>query len=468
MITLRTGSATYWGESGQYGPFDEQTEGEWAGWPNFGQVVRYFREKAGYSPQEFAIIYGKETNKEGPITGRQVSRMELENEVPTNINRRKLIARLLNIPPMLLGLATLEPVTLKPHLEVKGAVISTGHIVLPKVVADTAKYQVNIRTFITLHYTSEVQSRLNQINIDIRELESLEKQSNGDLRYHIRELLFSYYLLAAKVVRDQQHYSQSYCCANQAVRVAKAENDIDMTATALYTRGRTYLEWGMYGTFEKGTFQVQESKINKAIHDFEEAKNLTKDTEKELHPQIAGRIDMHLSRAYAIYNLNAGKEVPDLVFAMLNSAEENADRDSINDPYERELVTGSQVGFAKGEYLNTKVRALTIAGRPETALTELTKLESLRYGRIGKHLTRNQIWLDIVAADVYMGIEEFEWATKRATRALAACRDINSVGNFTHIVDIHGRLLKSAYKAESDVAQLGDMIDETLTAHIEY
>jgi len=36
----------YWGVGGQYGPFDEQKEGEWTGWPDFGQVLRYFRKKA--------------------------------------------------------------------------------------------------------------------------------------------------------------------------------------------------------------------------------------------------------------------------------------------------------------------------------------------------------------------------------------------------------------------------------------
>src|SRR5579864_3889226 len=130
----------YWGVGGEYGPFDEQKEGEWAGWPDFGQILRYFRKKARLTAKEFGVIYGKAVNPDGsPISERQILRMELENQVPVDMNRRKLIARLLNIPPMLFGLAVLEDVTLQPHPQATGAVIATGQTELQKVVADTTK-----------------------------------------------------------------------------------------------------------------------------------------------------------------------------------------------------------------------------------------------------------------------------------------------------------------------------------------
>ena len=180
----------------------------------------------------------------GPRLTKQLRRMENENQVPPDINKRKLIVRLLNIPPMLFGLAVLENITLKPHPEVAGSVIATGHTTLPKVVVDTTKYQNNIRKLVILHYTSQVQSELDQINTDIRDLESLEIQTRGDLLHVVQEILFSYYLLAAKVVRDQRKFSLSHYYANQAVRVALATGDTDLIATARYTRGRTYLAVG--------------------------------------------------------------------------------------------------------------------------------------------------------------------------------------------------------------------------------
>lgn len=461
-------ATTYWGRGGEYGPFDEQPEGEWAGWPNFGQVLRYFRKKAHLTAKEFGALYGRSVNPDGsPISERQILRMELDNQVPVDMNRRKLLARLLNIPPMLFGLAILEDITLQPHQQTANTVIATGQTTLQKVAADTTRYQSNIRTFWTLHYSSQVQNALVQINIDIQDLESLASQAQGDLLYHIRELLFSYYLLAAKVVRDQRKFSLSHQYANEAVRVAKAMQDSDLIATALYTRGGTYLEWGMFGTLAKGVFRVQPEKIEAAIRDFENAKREPNDRQKALHPQLVGLIVVHLSRAYAILNLSKGEKVPVLTVALLDDAKDMADSQSIDDPYTRILVTGSQTGFIKGEYHSTRAAALNTAKMPGAALKELNAFETLQRGSFGKDLTRHHAWLDIVYANSFMGLREFEEATRRARKALAASQDIHSITNLANIVDIHGRLLGSPYKTDAEVQELGDMLRDALAARID-
>jgi len=106
-------SVYYWGEGGLYGPYDIQQEGPWAGWPNFGQVLHDFRERANLSAKAFGQLYGKRVNDDGsPISGRRVYDMELKNSVPIDIDRRKIITELLNIPPMLFGIAALKDITL--------------------------------------------------------------------------------------------------------------------------------------------------------------------------------------------------------------------------------------------------------------------------------------------------------------------------------------------------------------------
>ena len=176
---------------------------------------------------------------------------------------------------------------------------------------------------------------------------------------------------------------------------------------------------------------------------------------------------MSLSRAHTIRSLSTGGKVPTIALTLLDNAEENADCENIDDPYERHLITGSPIGFVKGEYHNSKARGLTIAERPGAALKELNTLERLRQGTIGKQFTRSQIWLDIVAADTFMGLEQYKEVTTRASRALGGCRDINSVAKLACIVDIHGRLLKSTYKNEPDVQELGDMLHETISNGIQ-
>jgi hypothetical protein len=51
----------YWGQGGQFGPFEAQHDG----WPNAGQVMRHFREKLGMSAAEFARMYSEELEKQG-------------------------------------------------------------------------------------------------------------------------------------------------------------------------------------------------------------------------------------------------------------------------------------------------------------------------------------------------------------------------------------------------------------------
>src|SRR5262249_3553476 len=102
----------YWGREGQYGPFDAQEDG----WPNAGQVMRFFREKAGITAKTLGRLYGKETRLDGkPVCERWILEMELENKVPSDITRRRTIARLLHIPLGLLGLASLNDVVQTEH-----------------------------------------------------------------------------------------------------------------------------------------------------------------------------------------------------------------------------------------------------------------------------------------------------------------------------------------------------------------
>jgi tetratricopeptide (TPR) repeat protein len=459
----------YWGIGGQYGPFDEQKEGEWAGWPDFGQVMRYFRKKANLTAKEFGVLYGNAINADGsPVTERQILRMELQNQVPVDMNRRKLIARLLNVPPMLFGLAVLEDVVLQPHPLEANTIIATGQTTLQRVVADTTKYQNNIRTFWMLHDTSQAQSSLSQIIADIQDLSSLELQVRGDLLLHIQELLFSYHLIAAHIVRDQRKFSASHHHANEAVRVAKAMKDSDLIATGLYTRGCTYLEWGMFGFLKKGVFQVQRDKIELALRDLEQAKKVHGNKEKNIHEQLLGRIDLHISRAYAILNISKGEQVPGFAIAMLDGAEDKVEVASIDDPYTRVLVTGERVSFTKGGYHSARAAGFNAAKMPGAALKELKALEALQQGDgVGKDLTRRHVWLDIVAANAFMELGNFDEATKHAKNALAASQDINSITNLTNIVDIYGRLLRSPYKADADIEELGDMLRDTFTARLE-
>lgn len=95
----------FWGEKGKYGPFAAQEDG----WPKAGEVVRHYRRKLKMSAEELAEHYGRATGTQ--VTARWILKMEQQNKVPTDITRRQILIQILAIPPVLLGLASLEQVT---------------------------------------------------------------------------------------------------------------------------------------------------------------------------------------------------------------------------------------------------------------------------------------------------------------------------------------------------------------------
>jgi hypothetical protein len=448
----------FWEEGGLYGPFEVQQEGEWAGWPDFGQVMRYFRKrKARLSSKAFGVLYGKEVNADGSaIAEGWIREMETQNKVPVDITKRKTIARLLKIPPMLFGLAVLEDVTIVPQVQPAATAIA-GKTRLARVAIDTTKYQHNVRTIWQLHETGSALTSLGQLETDIRELESVAQQTQGDLLYHVQELLLSNQILATHIVRDQRQFSRAYHHANEAVRVAKNMNDTDLIATALFTRGWTRLEWGMFGTIEQSVFQVQQDKISAAIRDFEAAL----DGKENLHPQLFAFVSVFLARAKTTLAISKEEKVPVSILLGLDDVAGMAGRQNIDDMYTRVLVTGIRRGYRPAGYLTDRATVFNAAGLSGQALKELNALERMTERPYSKDETRRSTWHDILRANIYMGLKEFGTATDHARRALLACQDINSVTNTAIITDIYGRLLASPYKASGDVRELGEILRES-------
>src|SRR6266516_2837255 len=95
----------FWGEKGEYGPFTRQEDG----WPHAGQVIRHYRRKQKMSAEELASHYGKAINAQ--VTARWILKMEQQNQVPVDISRRRILTNILHIPPVLLGLASLDAMT---------------------------------------------------------------------------------------------------------------------------------------------------------------------------------------------------------------------------------------------------------------------------------------------------------------------------------------------------------------------
>ena len=440
----------YWGEGGEYGPFRMQQEGHWAGWPDFGEVMRYFRKKkAKLSGPEFGELYGEKVHADGrAFSKRWIYDMEMNNLGPIDFGRRKIIAELLGIPPMLFGLAVLQddtPITDPPKSH---PVQST----LKRVTTDIDKYQADIRLRWQLYATSDAGHTFAAIEADLQVLEQLETQAKGDFLYHIQNLLFSNYFLAACITDDKMQYDTCYFYANNAVRVAKAMKvDPELVATAHWVRGSARLSWGLYGTInEKGICEVNRHLLADAVRDFDKAKS-------DAHPQLLGLIMTDLSLAQAHLNM---KSAP---LTSLDVAADQIGVNNINDPYERILVTATSSGFHRARFLARRAETEIATGLASEALKHIKQLRQLNEDTYGVDETRRFAWVDMLQAKSHFLSGDFYGATKYAKKALRVVQGLRIVSNIAIITDLYGRLLNSPYAESTDVEELGTMLIKCYT-----
>ncbi|MGB8343426.1 MAG: hypothetical protein WCD86_01005 [Ktedonobacteraceae bacterium] len=446
----------YWGAGGEYGPFERQTDG----WPNAGQVMRYFRDKRGMNAKTFARLYGQKVRPDGkPIVERWVFEMEQENKVPTDITRRRVIAELLQIPPLLLGLAALETLDLTPQAAPSvPAVVHTS--TLQQVSFDIGRYQKNTRVILRLYHTSQANDLLHDLKADMRELHDSAGQASGDMLYEVRELLVGDALLASRMMKDQRQNTLAYRYSHHAVQVATSMNDSDLLATSLYNRGCVSLAWGQFGVLEQGRIQIERGKIQSAMHDFENILHLAEAQPDTIHPQLVGHAMIELSRSLSLLARSRRDPLIAKALTLLDEAGDMIEQESIDDLYTRMLVTGTLSSLHLGSYLLSRAHVFNTAGFPGKALNALKQLKQLTQQTYQRDEARNHAWMDIVQAEALLGLEEYGEVTDKAIAALVTCHSIDSLQNIMKIRDIHSRLVASSYGKSADVKELGEMLAE--------
>ncbi len=449
----------YWGEGGEYGPYSVQEDG----WPNAGEVMRAYRLKRGWSAAEVARRYSEalkslsKCKKEGtpvkPVSATWILNMENENRVPSDITRRRLLADLLQIPPILFGLGSFAQVLFKPKAETSA--LPMGPTILKQDLSpDLPRYEREIRAFWLLNETSHAHGVLRDILAAIKELEGLEEQTSGDLQRHVRELLYSHYRLASRITRDVLELPAAYTYANHAVRVTKSLGRKDLIAAALYARGFVRLTRGIFG--EKaaiGMIEPNREKLTEALSDFEQALPLAR-------PQLKGLLLLEVSRVQgllrgSVTDITKALSTMELVGKLIGSEKGN------EDPYTRILLDGVVKGLSEEEYLLGSAITFNAVGRPDKALEVFEDLEELdERKRRGKDHTRHHAWVEIVQAQAYLGTKQYNVATVNAARAFLVLRDIDSVGHIANIRAIYNDLLKSPYCGHKEVKELGEMLTD--------
>jgi len=201
---------------------------------SFARIVLVSLIEIGWSVEQFGQLYGMAV-KNKKYTKERIYQMIRKDAFPQDPKRRWIIAKLLQIPPMYLGLSTLDRLLPPPPPLLQG--VNSPVIALRNGKVDIDEFERSLLT-IEKQYTRNTDiASLKEIRVRIRYLhdEALYR-SNEDGR-KIRQLVCGYQIAAGNILRDLFRVNDAVKHLNKAVALARENNYTELYVTALMHRG---------------------------------------------------------------------------------------------------------------------------------------------------------------------------------------------------------------------------------------
>jgi tetratricopeptide (TPR) repeat protein len=415
----------YWGKDGQYGPYHAQANG----WPNAGEVMRDFRQQKTMSAQELGEVYGRAMHTDQPVSARRIHQMEADNDVPSDIERRRTLARLLDIPPFLFGLAALEDVGKQSAgAEQTPPEKRPAPPAKQSMVVDLQEYKAFLAFGWAQFYNNTAHTLVSGIRTRIKTLETVAREVGGIQAEQAKTLLCPYHFLLIDIARDQCHFSTAFNHVNSLIELAHEMDREDVLVTALFRSGAANYEKGQYGA---------------AAFNFKQALPLV----EQARPQLKG----YSLQAAGLALSHTAVTEQEKTFALKKLDEAyNIIRGG---PIEED---GSFVKLAEGWYYRARAQALIAQGRPKDAQHTLKEAER----SIGPDQPRRYIYVEINQIYIYLALGYLPIAATTALHVLEIAEAINSKRAVLGVADIYKRLRTSEYKNHVDVAELGLKLDQ--------
>src|SRR5579884_1368503 len=198
------------------------------GRPNYGAILRYFRLLMGWTAAQLASLYSEALGLDDDhlITPNWIIIMENQNQVPLDEKRRWILARLLNIPPLLFGLDARS--------------LTSDLFTWEEV--DVHEYRLTLERYARGWHTGSVFQAVSDIKRRVSNLHN--KAPYASEKKEMLELLCSYLILLGNLAFNHMEPEASIDYFNKAVTVATQEKFYDLWAYALRQRGVVYLEQG--------------------------------------------------------------------------------------------------------------------------------------------------------------------------------------------------------------------------------
>lgn len=399
----------WWIQQGFY-PFNQGT-GDDAGYPNPGQVVKFYREQKLWKQKNGSEKRCRQVDLAEAlgVSESWVRAMENTNEGLDSIARRRALIAILGIPPILLGLGASD-------FSTEG----TKEVQLQ--VATLSWYRDTLQDSWQLYYTGTTQDLTDKLARKLQYLRTAESIVGSKQQRDMLELQCRFYLLAARVASDQQDYNQAISYLKTALKIANQLQNNELIALTLFWRGRTYLE--------KEDFESAKVVLDKALTYISYAST-----------PLKGAIYLETGLAHAY---TATTEV-DKKYALLlfDKAAPIVKANHFEDDM-------SFVKLNLGRYYQFKAEALIAMSRPEDAIRVLDMAEQ----NTNADLTRRRGYINILRAKASLDAGDYSYAAFIALDAIESMKAINSGVNLSFIKEITNDLVQSDYGNSSEVARL--------------
>lgn len=394
-----------------YGPFSVQDDG----FPCAGEVVQFYRKQLGMSVNDFALAL--------KVSPRRVQVMEKDNKVPDSMERRRFIAQTLKIPPVLLGLASVESF-LRPAeaLETKGAAIapSTRLIVDQKTIT---QYQSQLGWFWSLHYTSSANSVQNEVQANILQIQALLTYTNGKEHKQLVEQLCNFYELASRVESDRNNSGAALVYLDKAIELAQPLDNAELYGRLLYKRGLVLYE---------------ARRFPEALDDLEQANKLV----PQLTSPLAGSILLELGLVKS-YLAQPGSLTDSKIALKYFERAEKYTRLSHTDG-------GMGIRYDSGRYLTAVGEGLLALGKYTDAEEKFDESASTT----APDLTRRHLFIDLYRTKLYIAQKEYPTATVLGQEVVGKARAVGSLYSIRSLQDFTAPLFESSYGKSDDALEL--------------
>jgi len=201
-----------------YGPFEPGAENA----PCMGQVISHYAKLNGMKAKEIARRLTELGWKVGERRMEQILSNN-NNDEPEQVSRRRMLARLLAIPPILLGLSAVGDPSL-------GTTDSKMQSSIDK--AALLRYESTLETYWDNFYSSSIQKHKDNI---FQWCQHLQQVAEHEHRNHteILTLLCRFDQLAAITARDQFDYPKALYYHEESVNLAWEIKNAELIAASL-------------------------------------------------------------------------------------------------------------------------------------------------------------------------------------------------------------------------------------------